>query len=96
MLTERDLPLRLRENLSSDFKPILSPEDVKLLELTFPPAGARFFDQGLSLDDTLISYEKTMLLAALKKAGGVQKKAADLLGINYRSFRHRLEKYGML
>jgi hypothetical protein len=26
----------------------------------------------------------------------VQKKAAELLGINYRSFRHRLEKYGLL
>lgn len=96
VLTERDLPLRPRENLSSHFKPILSPEDVKLLELTSPPAGAPFFDQGLSLDDALMSYEKTMLLAALKKADGVQKKAAELLGINYRSFRHRLEKYGML
>jgi len=26
----------------------------------------------------------------------VQKRAAELLGINYRSFRHRLEKYGLL
>jgi DNA-binding NtrC family response regulator len=33
---------------------------------------------------------------ALKRANGVQKKAAEILGINYRSFRHRLEKYDLL
>jgi hypothetical protein len=26
----------------------------------------------------------------------VQKKAAEILGINYRSLRHRLEKYNLL
>ena len=36
-----------------------------------------------------------MLLAALSRASGVKKKAATLLGINYRSFRHRLQKYGL-
>jgi len=35
-------------------------------------------------------------LGALKRANGVQKKAAEILGINYRSLRHRLEKYDML
>ena len=32
---------------------------------------------------------------ALAEAGGVKKRAAELLGINYRSFRHRLQKYGL-
>ena len=36
-----------------------------------------------------------MLLAALARADGVKKKAAVLLGINYRSFRHRLQKYAL-
>jgi two-component system response regulator PilR (NtrC family) len=36
-----------------------------------------------------------MLLAALERAAGVKKRAAELLGINYRSFRHRLQKYGL-
>ena len=34
-------------------------------------------------------------LRALSDAGGVKKRAAELLGINYRSFRHRLQKYGL-
>ena len=96
VLTEVDLPLYVREKLSSHFKPVLSLEDVKLVEMTAPAEGAPFFGRGLSLDDALISYEKNMLMAALKKTSGVQNRAAELLGINYRSFRHRLEKYGML
>jgi DNA-binding NtrC family response regulator len=35
-------------------------------------------------------------LGALKRTNGVQKRAAEILGINYRSLRHRLEKYGLL
>ena len=50
---------------------------------------------GASLDEQLAAREKEMLLAALDRAAGVKKKAASLLGINYRSFRHRLQKYGL-
>ena len=35
------------------------------------------------------------MLDALKKTGGVKKKAAELLGITFRSMRHKLSKYGM-
>jgi len=50
---------------------------------------------GASLDEQLARREKEMLLAALARASGVKKRAATLLGINYRSFRHRLQKYGL-
>ncbi|MFI5395443.1 MAG: sigma-54 interaction domain-containing protein [Candidatus Binatia bacterium] len=48
-----------------------------------------------NLEDNLAAYEKAILLRALGEAGGVKKRAAELLGINYRSFRHRLQKYGL-
>ena len=32
---------------------------------------------------------------ALEKAEGVQTRAAQLLGINFRSFRYRAKKYGL-
>ena len=51
--------------------------------------------EGASLDEQLATREKQMLLAALDRASGVKKKAAVLLGINYRSFRHRLQKYSL-
>ena len=48
-----------------------------------------------NLDENLAAYERRILLRALSEAGGVKKRAAQILGINYRSFRHRLQKYGL-
>jgi len=54
------------------------------------------FENGpMDLDTILNSIEKTYLLAALEKSGGVKKKAADLLGITFRSIRYRLKKLGV-
>jgi PAS domain S-box-containing protein len=57
------------------------------------PDAAAPATAGDNLDDNLAAYEKGILLRALAEAGGVKKRAAELLGINYRSFRHRLQKY---
>ncbi len=62
---------------------------------TVPPRTVRLDLVGGNLDDSLAAYEKSIILRALAEAGGVKKRAADLLGINYRSFRHRLQKYGL-
>ncbi|MEJ2202327.1 MAG: sigma-54 dependent transcriptional regulator, partial [Desulfuromonadaceae bacterium] len=50
-------------------------------------------DSGLDLDDYLGNIEKDILLKALEKTGGVRKKAAELLGITFRSIRYRLAKF---
>jgi two-component system response regulator PilR (NtrC family) len=47
------------------------------------------------LDEILGTVEKTYLFAALDSAGGVKKRAADLLGITFRSMRYRLKKLGV-
>jgi transcriptional regulator with PAS, ATPase and Fis domain len=49
----------------------------------------------VDLERDLAEYEKAILQRALDQAGGVKKRAAELLGINYRSLRHRLQKYGL-
>ncbi len=88
ILTEDDLPQHVKT------VPIM--EDVDTFEQTAPGGADYFFSKGLSLDVELETHEKCILLGALKRAKGVQKKAAEILGINYRSLRHRLEKYEML
>jgi len=88
ILTEEDLPPQI--------KGISITEEFKLFERTAPGGAEVFFNKGMSLDEELATHEKCLLLGALKRSNGVQKKAAELLGINYRSFRHRLEKYGLL
>jgi transcriptional regulator with GAF, ATPase, and Fis domain len=56
--------------------------------------------QGLSketdsIDDRLREMEKGMIMDALRRAGGVQVKAAQLLGISPRSLWHRVKKHGL-
>ncbi len=88
MITEEDLPPHV--------KGVPITEELEMFEKTAPGGSDVFFDKGMSLDEELATHEKCLLLGALKRSDGVQKKAAELLGINYRSFRHRLEKYGLL
>jgi transcriptional regulator with PAS, ATPase and Fis domain len=45
------------------------------------------------LDDMSMIMEKEIILHALKTAGGVQVKAASILGINQRSLWHRIKKH---
>ena len=48
---------------------------------------------GIDFERHIADIEKTLIQNALKQAGGVQTKAADLLKVSYRSFRHLLKKY---
>jgi two-component system, NtrC family, response regulator PilR len=50
---------------------------------------------GLDLDRHLADIERQIILAALARANGVRKDAAQLLGMSFRSFRYRLAKYGL-
>ncbi len=52
-------------------------------------------DDGFDLEEWLENLERTVLLQALQKSGGVRKRAAELLGINFRSIRYRLGKLGI-
>ncbi len=50
-------------------------------------------EEGLNLEALLEDAEKAFLRKALEKTGGVKTEAAKLLGLTFRSFRHRLQKY---
>jgi two-component system response regulator PilR (NtrC family) len=51
--------------------------------------------EGMNLDEYLADIEKRILQHALQQAQGVKLKAAELLGISFRSIRYRLLKYGL-
>src|SRR5215471_3306012 len=50
---------------------------------------------GVDMEHYVADIEKSLLLAALAQSGGVQTKAADVLRISYRSFRHLMKKYDL-
>ena len=52
-------------------------------------------ETGFDLDAYLGGIEKEILLKALERTGGVRKRAADLLGISFRSIRYRLAKFDL-
>ncbi|OGP78588.1 MAG: Fis family transcriptional regulator [Deltaproteobacteria bacterium RBG_16_49_23] len=51
--------------------------------------------EGIDLEKIVEDIERTLLLKALDRTKGIKKKAAELLHINFRSMRYRLEKYGL-
>ncbi|HEY6465995.1 MAG TPA: sigma-54 dependent transcriptional regulator [Candidatus Acidoferrales bacterium] len=57
--------------------------------------GTTLPEDGLNLEEHIQQIERSYLLAALERSGGVRTRAADLLKISYRSFRHYAKKYGV-
>ena len=50
---------------------------------------------GLDLEHLINGLERDFLIKALDRTGGIKKQAARLLRLNARSFRYRLDKYGI-
>lgn len=59
------------------------------------PIPASIPEDGLNLEDLIGKIEKELLLKALQETNWVKKEAAKLLHLNFRSFRYRLDKYGI-
>ena len=52
-------------------------------------------DGGFDLEAHVKEIERSYLAQALEQAGGVQVKAAELLGMSFRSFRYYVKKYNL-
>ncbi|HEY2151837.1 MAG TPA: sigma-54 dependent transcriptional regulator [Vicinamibacterales bacterium] len=59
-----------------------------------PPADG-LPDAGFDLEAHVKEIERGYIAEALKRAGGVQVKAAELLGMSFRSFRYYVKKYNL-
>jgi two-component system response regulator PilR (NtrC family) len=55
----------------------------------------RIPDEGIDLEKSVQDMERAYLLAALEASEGVGTRAAELLGMSYRSFRHYSKKYAI-
>lgn len=50
---------------------------------------------GMDMEKLMADTEKAYLIKALEKTNGVKTEAAKLLNLTFRSFRHKLKKYGI-
>ena len=57
--------------------------------------GPEFPESGVDFEKVIAETERSYLQAALGSAGGVRTKAAELLKISYRSFRHYAKKHSI-
>ncbi len=61
-----------------------------------PAAAAEILpDSGFDLEAHVKDIERGYIAEALKRAGGVQVRAAELLGMSFRSFRYYVKKYNL-
>jgi two-component system response regulator PilR (NtrC family) len=56
------------------------------------PTGS-VLPEGVNMENYVAQIERALLQSALGQTNGVQVRAADVLGISYRSFRHLMKKY---
>jgi two-component system response regulator PilR (NtrC family) len=73
--------------------------DVRVCQIPVPASdgqgGVGVPEGGMDLEKTIEDMERVIIMDALKKSSGVKKKAAELLGLSFRSMRYKLSKYGI-
>jgi len=108
ILSSYDFPGNVREleniierGVALETSSIILPESLTLAKFKkrqnpeFQCGAASLPAQGMDLDKYLADIEKDLLTQALQKTQGVKFRAAELLGISFRSLRYRLIKYGL-
>jgi two-component system response regulator PilR (NtrC family) len=91
-IIERAVALEISQELSAQN---LSSYLDEQLPMKKRPLDLEIPNEGIDLEKVVEDLERMLLLKALEKTKGIKKKAADLLRINFRSMRYRLEKYGL-
>ena len=71
------------------------PQAIRTGVTAVAAAGLALPDAGFDLERHVQLIERDYIAQALQKAGGVQVKAADLLGMSFRSFRYYAKKYNL-
>jgi two-component system response regulator PilR (NtrC family) len=71
------------------------PEHIAKRVAKGPAAAGMLPEAGFNLEEHVEGLEKEYITQALARAGGVQVKAAELLGMTFRSFRYYVKKYNL-
>ena len=73
------------------------PEQLNRVQADAPPPAVpdAFPDAGFDLERHVQDIEREYIAEALRRAGGVKVKAAELLGMSFRSFRYYTKKYNL-
>ncbi len=70
---------------------VLRPKDIRLPSVSEMDSDEEISESPFSLEES----ERQAIIRALKETGGVQKSAAELLGISRRAIHYKIKKYGI-
>jgi len=87
-----DLPEHIRDSKSGDYAAVPSAPGAQPAGLSIPDPWT---DSGINLNAVLGELERTLILQALERAGGVKNKAAILLGLNRTTLLEKIKKMGL-
>jgi two-component system response regulator PilR (NtrC family) len=97
----RELENALERAVALERTPAVLPESLPEHIRTGQPAGDGAAkgdglpDNGFDLEQHVREIEREYIAEALRRAGGVKVKAAELLGMSFRSFRYYVKKYNL-
>jgi DNA-binding NtrC family response regulator len=87
-----DLPEHIRAGASDAVPRLPAPSGPLPAEIRVP---SPWTESGINLNAVLDDLERTLILQALEKAGGVKNKAAVLLGLNRTTLLEKIKKMGL-
>jgi len=87
-VVERGVVLARGEHIGVELLPRELVEQVAPPEAVALPDGARFYD-------AVASYERALIESALRRAGGVQKHAAEILGLRPTTLNEKIKRLGI-
>ena len=102
-LMDHDYPGNVRELENAIERAVALSRDEHITIESLPPGLSRqpqsdapeIPAEGMKLDAVLADFERSLLAQALRQSDRIKKRAAQLLGISFRSFRYRFEKLGL-
>ena len=101
LLVEYPWPGNIREleNLIERLVVISKSDKIESSLIARHLTGAGVINNGfenLPLEEAMFSFEKNLIVQAMKKADGVKNRAAKILGIKTSVLYYKLEKYGLM
>jgi two-component system response regulator PilR (NtrC family) len=91
-IIERSITLETSPTIAE--RHIRSYLNERMISKSIPPS-LEIPEEGMDLNKVVEDLEKAFILKALEHTGGVKKKAAEVLGMNFRAMRYKLAKYGL-
>jgi len=94
----RELENVIERAVALEQTPVILPDTLSPVLRGLSPRLNHVIDlpeSGFSLEAHVQEIERGYLAEAFRRAGGVQSKAADILGMSFRSFRYYAKKYNL-